>query len=156
MGTYDITKASQTNGNYAVTISTGTLTINAKAIQVQIKDQESVYRKSEKVLTVPKTGSNPEAVDEVNLTGQLVYTDTMGDLKIVLTRQGLSVVGEYPIEGSQGSGASGNYIVSFVGSYTGGTKGTYTITQAQRVINTNSVGRNYVYSGQQQTISGAF
>lgn len=156
VGTYDITKASQTNGNYAVTISTGTLTINAKAIQVQIKDQESVYRKSEKVLTVPKTGSNPEAVDEVNLTGQLVYTDTMGDLKIVLTRQGLSVVGEYPIEGSQGSGASGNYIVSFVGSYTGGTKGTYTITQAQRVINTNSVGRNYVYSGQQQTISGAF
>lgn len=159
VGTYEISKKSQTNGNYNVIMQNGILTINQRAITVNIRNHQSVYRQPEVILQAPSIGSNPEAVEEENLLTQLRYSDRIIDLRIILQRENSENknVGTYAIIPSQESDASGNYLVSFSGAYGDGQqgKGIYEIVKAQRKIDLSGVETIYTYNGEEQIVSGA-
>ena len=117
-GGYAIT-GSSTNGNYAISWTDGTLTIDPKAITVTINDKTQVYGDPEETLTCS--------------VGGLVNGDTEGDLNIHLQRAEGRDVAEYPITGTY---ANANYTVTF-------TDGVYTITARPIAVTIASANKTY-------------
>ena len=117
-GGYAIT-GSSTNGNYDISWTNGTLTIDPKAITVTIADKTQVYGDPEETLTCS--------------VGGLVNGDTEGDLNIHLQRADGRDVAEYPITGTY---ANANYTVTF-------TDGVYTITARPIAVTIASANKTY-------------
>ena len=117
-GGYAIT-GSSTNGNYAISWTDGTLTIDPKAITVTIDDKTQVYGNPEETLTCS--------------VGGLVNGDTEGDLNIHLQRAEGRDVAKYPITGTY---TNANYTVTFA-------DGVYTITPRPITVAIASANKTY-------------
>ncbi|NLZ65846.1 MAG: hypothetical protein GX906_05595 [Clostridiales bacterium] len=136
VGEYTITKASQTNNNYEVTMTSGKLTINAKAIEIKVEDKTSIYGSSVADLSwVLNTGSSM-AYEEV-ASAVLV-------INLSCAASSSSNVGEYAISGAVDATSSKNYSISFVGTYASdNTKGTYEITPATVDVTISNASKTY-------------
>ena len=109
------------DGTWTVTTE-DTGSISAKSITVTIADKNKIYDGQAPSVTSDK--DTDWTVDEGALCSQ---DGTVDELRVVLSVEsdGNSAVGTYAITGKA---ENKNYAVTFTGSWTGGTAGTYTIT----------------------------
>ena len=110
VGEYFITPSGLSGSNYAITFSTGVLTVIRKSLSVTADDKNKLYRDADPAFTATVVG--------------LVGTDTEELITYTLSRAVGEDVGEYVVTAS-GEAEQGNYLVSY---YTG------TLTIGQRTI----------------------
>jgi hypothetical protein len=91
VGTYTISGASKSN-NYTFVIATAKLTINKRAIVIQVDNQRKVYGEDDPQLTWQVSGATP-----------LLAKNLPSDLQVTLQRQSGENVGRYMISGSANS-----------------------------------------------------
>lgn len=147
VNTYTISCSSYNQTNYILTFTNGVYTITKKSITVDIDDYSSAYGQAIQTLTC-----------QVNSATPLAYEQQISVLDITLSTAASSIAnaGTYEIVATQGGAASGNYTVTFSGTWSNGTSGTYTITKVTRNIITTLVEKDYVYNGSEQEVnSGA-
>ncbi|NLZ65844.1 MAG: hypothetical protein GX906_05585 [Clostridiales bacterium] len=146
VGTYTISKNSQTSRNYAVNMPNGTYTISPKPITLVVENKESAYK-------APKQSLSVKLDDGHTLVGG----DNLEMLKVLYSPINDTYVGEYPITAYQSSEKSPNYTVTFKGSYGDGNqgKGVYKINKISRtLVKSESFVEVFTYNGAQQTAGG--
>ena len=135
-GTYTITATHDDtlDLNYAVTITgTATYTINQKAVTVTPEDKTITYSDDDVALTYVATG----LIGDEALTG------------ITLTREEGTNAGTYTITATHDDTLDLNYAVTITGT------AVYTIQKKANTINTDSIVKEYTYSGNNFTVDGA-
>ena len=135
-GTYIVsaTHDNAKDSNYAVTITgTATYTINQKAVTVTPEDKAIIYGDDDVTLTYVATG----LVGEETLTG------------ITLMREDGVNAGTYTITAIHDDKSDLNYVVTIAGT------SVYTIQKKTNTINTDSIVKEYAYSGSNFTVEGA-
>ncbi|MBP2551603.1 filamentous hemagglutinin family protein [Neorhizobium galegae] len=122
VGSYDITRGTLDNANYAISFTSGTLTINKRAITVTADNRSKTYG-----------DANPDLTWSIS-EGSLVNGDSLTG-GLLTKADATSSVGSYKI--AQGTlSASDNYALSFTG-------GTLTITQRAITVTADNLSKTY-------------
>jgi hypothetical protein len=121
-GTYDIVPTLVVNSNYAVSVVTGTLTVNAAALTITADDKSKDYGATLPALSVSYSG--------------LVNGDTQPATapSVTTTATSSSDVGSYPITAS--GAADENYSISYV-------EGTLTVNPVELTITAEDKSKDY-------------
>ncbi|HUW26803.1 MAG TPA: MBG domain-containing protein [Gallionella sp.] len=118
VGSYSIDASTLANGNYLITASNGTLTIDPRPISVTADDQSKTYGNADPALTYQVT------------TGNLVGSDSLG----ALTRAAGENVGGYTIDAS--ALTNGNYLITAI-------DGTLTIDRRPISVTADNLNKTY-------------
>ena len=132
VGEYDITADNGIHGNYNITFTSGTYTVEKRPITITIADKSSAYG-----CELAKLGWKDAYTGDDSKSG-IVNDDNLG---IVLTTDAPADAdtGSYPITGTASGEKTSNYTITWAGSWNQedenkGTAGTYTITKATLTI----------------------
>ena len=129
---YDITAANGIHGNYNITFTPGTYTVEERPITITIADKSSDYG-----CDLAELGWDDAYTDDGSKSG-IVNGDNLG-IVLTTTATNSSPVGSYPITGTALGEKTNNYTITWAGSWNQedankGTAGTYTIEKATLTI----------------------
>lgn len=132
VGKYDITAADGIHGNYNITFTPGTYTVEERPITITIADKSSDYG-----CDLAELKWDDAYTGDGSKSG-IVNGDDLG-IVLTTTATNSSPVGSYPITGTASGEKISNYTITWAGSWNQedankGTAGTYTIEKANLTI----------------------